>query len=81
MEQAKSNYFNLFKAVIPDDNFETLKSNSEYFVYSAEEKVKTDDIRPSEATAATKIIFENAIKRIFNFDIKFELNKEDKVKI
>jgi len=69
---------NLFKAVIPDDNFQTLKSISEYFVYSAEEKVKSDDIRPSEATAATKIIFEQAIKQIFNFDIKFELNREDK---
>ena len=75
---ATNNAIDLFRSIIPDDNFQTIKSISEYFVYSAEEKVKSDDLRPSEATAATKVIFENAIKRIFNYIVNFELNKENK---
>ncbi len=68
----------IFRTGILDDGFQTIKSISEYFVYLAEDTVKTADLRPSESTSQVKTNFEISLKKVFNFDIEFELNKETK---
>jgi ABC-type methionine transport system ATPase subunit len=75
---ATENAIGIFRGIIQDDGFQPLKSISEYFVYLAEDKVKLDDLKPSDATAETKIIYEVSIKRVFDFNIKFELNRATK---
>ncbi len=75
---ATENALNIFRAQILDDGFQTLKSISEYFVYLAEETIRAQDIKPSESITHVKSIFEGALKRVFDFNIKFDLNRDAK---
>lgn len=65
--------------IIKDDGFQTLKSISEYFVYNAEDEVNKDGtINKNSAAETTRQIFENVIKKVFDFEVEFNFNPSTK---
>jgi ABC-type lipoprotein export system ATPase subunit len=75
---ATQNALNSFTAAIQNDGFQTLRSISEYFVYLTEDTIKSDIINPDESANKIKSLFELVIKKIFDFEISFELNRDAK---
>lgn len=78
-QNARTNAINLFlNQQVQDDNFQAIKSISEYLVLAFEELRDGKDMQPTQAAIEVEKVFTELLKKIFDYEIDFKWTSEQK---